>query len=64
MIETIKISKDGSKKMKFNNCEFWVNPFGAIMWAEDWGVIIKDLVEAGLAKEEHSVFNHTHQVIA
>jgi len=64
MIETIKTSKDGSKKMKFKNCEFWVNPFGVVMWAQDWSVIINDLVESKLATEKHTAYNHTSQVIA
>ena len=61
-IEIIETSKDGCKRMKFENCEFWVNPFGVVMNADDWA-IVRDLVNKGLIAEEHSAYNHTTQIV-
>lgn len=46
-IETIKTSKDGSKLMKYNGTEFWVNARGGIAQTHNWGVC-DELLSAGL----------------
>lgn len=63
-IETIKTSKDGSKLLKFNGTEFWVNPFNHISQTNNWEVT-NELVAAGLAtrKTYRNAYGHTQYTI-
>jgi len=47
-LETIKVTEQGSKHMRFNGVEFWANSFGVIMQTSDWG-IVDQLVATGFA---------------
>ena len=47
-IETIRITKDGSKLLRYNGIEFWTNSDGGIMSTNNWNVV-DQLVAAGLA---------------
>ena len=59
-LETIKITNDGSKQMKFNEIEFWTNRYNVIMLTNDWNVV-DQLVAAGLAtrKTYKNLNSHT-----
>ena len=63
-LETIKITNDGSKQMKFNGIEFWTNRYNVIMLTNDWNVV-DQLVAAGLAtrKTYKNLMSHTEYKI-
>ena len=64
--ETIKITNDGSKQMKFNGIEFWTNRYNKIMYvpSNEWNVV-DQLVAAGLAtkKNYRKLLGHTEYTL-
>jgi len=66
-LETIKITNDGSKQMKFNGIEFWTNRYNKIMYvpSNEWKVV-DQLVAAGLAtkKNYRKLLGHTEYTLA
>jgi hypothetical protein len=66
-LETIKITNDGSKQMKFNGIEFWTNRYNKIMYvpSNEWSVV-DQLVAAGLAtkKNYRKLLGHTEYTLA
>ncbi len=66
-LETIKITNDGSKQMKFNGIEFWTNRENKILYvpSNNWNVV-DQLVAAGLAtkKNYRKLLNHTEYTLA
>lgn len=65
-LETLKITKDGSKQMKFNDIEFWVNDCNKIMYvpSNNWNVV-DQLVESGLATKKFykDLYGHTEYTL-
>ena len=66
-LETIKITNDGSKQMKFNGIEFWTNRYNTIMYvpSNNWNVV-DQLVAAGLATRKFykNLYGHTEYTLA
>ena len=67
ILETIKVTNDGSKQMSFNCIEFWTNCYNVIMYVPSgqWNVT-EQLVEAGLAikKNYRKILGHTEYKLA
>jgi len=65
-LETINVTNDGSKHMKFNGIEFWTNRYNKIMLvpSNEWNVVYQ-LVSAGLATRKFykNLLGHTEYTL-